>query len=225
MSARSSWRVFRHTVVLTPEPRPGKPLALAEWTELEPLETLTGGTTPTPQNIGERYGEGRFLLVSGSTAVQLEIEACLREGSGGRMTEVVPDWKPDRRIKDDGALAAARLRWRECAGCGRPGHNGHHVLPKGSPWHGDDVEANIVVICGSGSWRCHGALHGAPYVSEHDGIRWTQQAVREAVGRFLLAHRPDTIEYVLTKLGWTPGREYLRTAYYLDLPPNYAEPA
>lgn len=137
---------------------------------------------------------------------------------------MTPDPKPAPRVKDSDALARARLRGDECAGCGRPPANGHHVLPKGSPWFGDDVEANIVLVCGSGSWRCHGALHGNPYV-DHAGIRWTRQEVREAVGRFILARRPDTVEYLLTKLGWAAGREYLRTHYFVVLPADYASPS
>lgn len=134
---------------------------------------------------------------------------------------MAPDPKPDPRIKDSAALARARLLWDECAACGKPPANGHHVLPKGEG--GDDVEANIVMVCGSGSWRCHGALHGSPY---QDGARrWETAEVYAAVGAFLLARRPDTIEYVLTKLGWSAGREYLARRYHLSLPADYASPA
>lgn len=133
-----------------------------------------------------------------------------------------PDPKPAPRVKDSAALARARLLWDECAACGRPPANGHHVIEKGAPWRGDDVEANIVMVCGSGTFRCHGAAHGSPYVSEHDGKRWTQQETRTAIGRFILKHRPDTIAYVLAKLGDEPGREFLRRAYYLTLPADYA---
>lgn len=131
------------------------------------------------------------------------------------------DPKPEPRIRDSAALARARLLWDECASCGKPPANGHHVIPRSEG--GDDVEANIVLVCGSGSWRCHGALHGAPY---QDGARrWSTAEVYAAVGAFILANRPDTIEYVLTKLGWTAGREYLQRRYYLSLPDDYASPA
>jgi len=137
---------------------------------------------------------------------------------------MTPDPKPAPRIRNPVALARARLLWDECAACGAPPANGHHVLPKGSPWFGDDVEANIVMVCGTGTFRCHGALHGNPYVA-HSGQRWTQNEVRAAVGAFILAHRDDTVEYVLTKLGWTAGRQYLRTHYFALLPDDYANPA
>lgn len=138
------------------------------------------------------------------------------------MTDVVTDFKPEPRIKDSDALARARLMFDECASCGKPPANAHHFLPKGSPWHGDDVVENIVLLCGSGSFGCHGAVHGSPY---QDGSRrWTTMEVRAAIGEHVLAQRPDVIEYVLTKLGWTAGREYLATAYYLRLPDDYAAP-
>lgn len=125
-------------------------------------------------------------------------------------------------MKDTPALARARLLFDECASCGRPPANGHHVLPKGE--RGDDVVANIVLLCGSGSDRCHGALHGNPYV-DAARVRWTAERVREAVGTHILARRPDTVAYLLGKLGEVPAREYLARAYFVLLPADYAVPA
>lgn len=137
------------------------------------------------------------------------------------MTDVCPDWKQERRTKDRDALARARLSGEACAACGRPPANAHHLLPKGSPWFGDDVAENLVLLCGSGTMLCHGAVHGSPYVDEKTGKRWDEKTVRAAVGAYLLRRRRDAIDYVLAKLGETAGRAYLRDRYHLDLPVDY----
>lgn len=135
---------------------------------------------------------------------------------------MAPDPKPAARIKDSGAGDRARLLFDECAACHRPPTNGHHVLPKGE--RGDDVVANIVLLCGSGSDRCHGALHGNPYL-DVARVRWTAERVREAVGTHILASRPDTVAYLVGKLGLVPAREYLARRYFAHLPADYAVPA
>lgn len=93
----------------------------------------------------------------------------------------------------------------------------HHVVHKGSPDFGDDVPENLVMVCGSGSSRCHGALHGAAYV-DADGKRWTSAEARRSLGVWLLAHRPDVIAYVLGKFGDEAGRSWLERRYLVELP-------
>lgn len=113
---------------------------------------------------------------------------------------------------DRKAGAQARLASRSCAACGREASNAHHVIPRGSPYFGDDVVENLVVVCGTGTGYCHGALHGSPYVDKV-GRRWTEQDVRYAIGEHLVKHRPDVIAYVLAKLGDVAGADYLVRRY------------
>lgn len=150
------------------------------------------------------------------------------------MTEVTPHPKPDRRkgnrprrIIDPAAVGRARRAHPECAACGVTGENGHHVLPKDKG--GDDVEANIVSLCGSGTSRCHGATHGSAYVVEqrdYSGERpsllakpstWRERRdaewVNRRIGEHLLMYRPDVVAYVLGKMGDVAGRDFLRRAY------------
>jgi hypothetical protein len=130
---------------------------------------------------------------------------------------VTPDPRPPRRIIDLSAMRRARIAGDECCSCGRPPSNVHHVIERGAPHHGDDTAANLVLVCGSGTTGCHGALHGSPYV-DGAGVRWTSEVVRGRIGRHLALRRPDTIEYVLGKLGSSPGRVFLRRHYHLDVP-------
>jgi hypothetical protein len=54
---------------------------------------------------------------------------------------------------------------------------------------GDDVRANLVTLCGSGTTGHHGD------VEQHLGD------ARRALGLHILAERPDTIDYLSGKLG------------------------
>jgi hypothetical protein len=134
-----------------------------------------------------------------------------------------PDPKPAARIVDRAALRRAKLANPTCAACGGGGANGHHVLPKGAgAGAGDDVVENIVGLCGSGTTGCHGAFHGNPSVVTlgHGAYkRWERRDrewVAHGVGRYLLEHRPDTIRYVLTKLGQEAGLAYLERVYLVN---------
>lgn len=134
-----------------------------------------------------------------------------------------PDPKPGARrtIIDPTAVKRATLRRRECVACGEPGANGHHVLERDDG--GDDVEENIVTLCGSGTMGCHGAFHGSPYVATLvvlvDGEtvetteRRTQAWVAERIGTHLVLHRPDVIAYVIRKLGEREAMYYLGSRY------------
>ena len=106
-----------------------------------------------------------------------------------------PDPKPERRkrkqirVVDRKATTRAVLGQPKCALCPSPSATGHHVIPRGGPHFGDDVPENIVALCGSGTTGCHGKIEGADF--------WA----REALGVHLRERRPDTIEYVIRKLG------------------------
>lgn len=138
-----------------------------------------------------------------------------------------PDPKPTRRkgnkprrIVDPKQIALAKAKWPHCASCGRWALNdsGHHVLPKDKG--GDDVQANIVVLCGSGTSRCHGAHHGSPYVFEGEGgttQRRDADWVNIAVGLHLLEARHDVLSYVLGKLGEEAGQAFLARQYMVTI--------
>lgn len=145
-----------------------------------------------------------------------------------------PDPKPEfrkgnsrRRVEDTDAIRRAKIRHPHCAACGKYGGNGHHVLPKDR--FGDDVEENIVVLCGSGTSGCHGAHHGSPYVvpvattplvppPSPITVRRDAEWVNRKVGEHLYYARPDVIEYILGKLGEERGTVFLQDTYYLTIP-------
>lgn len=87
------------------------------------------------------------------------------------------------RIKDPELLTELHLRWRECVLCGVTAPLSLHHICKHPR---DDVEANLVMVCGSGTTGCHGALEGpqsveswqlAIYIREHrrDTMAWLDQ--------------------------------------------------
>lgn len=154
------------------------------------------------------------------------------------------DPKPAARIVDPAAVARARLSGDECVACGRPPGSVHHVIPRGEG--GDDVAANLVLLCGTGTTGCHGAHHGNPWYPEWierertaaggwtaetlrlHGIPWPPPSgwkralrhdaewVNRRIGVHIASRRPDTIRYVIDKLGDYPGRDYLRRIYFVE---------
>lgn len=145
------------------------------------------------------------------------------------------DPKPEPRIVDRGAMKRKLLLDPVCRACGVRACNCHHLIGKGQG--GDDVEDNLIPLCGSGSDGCHGALHGSPYMRA--GRRWEAQDVRRAIG---LGLRPSEYHYVLVKLArppsgslaalaaqertppgevpqvdFEPGRQFLREQYHAEL--------
>lgn len=109
----------------------------------------------------------------------------------------------------------------ECVACGAPGANAHHVLARGDG--GDDVAANFVTLCGSGTMRCHGAYHGNPYVVSRgwapgpvaEPERRDREWVARRIGRHLVDARLDAILYLVDKMGELLAIEYLRSHYEL----------
>lgn len=126
------------------------------------------------------------------------------------------------RIKDPELVKRFLLTHDECVACGKPSSNVHHVVQKGSPHFGDDVTGNLVAICGSGTMRCHGAIHGTPYsvlVGGGLGERRTQEWVARRIGEHIAQHRSDILRYVFEKIGPNAGTEFLRRTYYMTLTP------
>jgi hypothetical protein len=78
-------------------------------------------------------------------------------------------------------------KWRECALCGE--HRGKLSLHHVSKHPRDDLEANLVMLCGDGVSGCHGAVEA--------GVRET----KEELGRYIYGHRPDVIEYLAERKG------------------------
>jgi hypothetical protein len=134
-----------------------------------------------------------------------------------------PDPKQGKRIVDPDARRRVRARGDECAACGGPASNAHHVLQRGAPHFGDDVVENLLLVCGSGTMGCHGAWHGSPYVAYvklvGDPVQRTERRDRDWVasrmGRFMLHQRPDTILYVIEKLGLIVGCNFLEREYLI----------
>lgn len=70
----------------------------------------------------------------------------------------------------------------------------HHI----SKHPRDDVKGNLVMLCGHGTAGCHGK------VEEHNMV-----ALRK-LGHHILAHRPDTIEYLYERMGVVQGQDFMR---------------
>lgn len=97
-----------------------------------------------------------------------------------------PDWRPPKRVRDPELLRRLHLRWRACAladeTCVRV-LSLHHLQKHPR----DDVEANLVMLCGSGTTGHHGLIE------HHD---------RETVLRlnaYLKQWRPDHLEWKLLR--------------------------
>lgn len=98
------------------------------------------------------------------------------------------------RVHDTAAVYGVLLADPECRGCGRAATEAHHLVPRGSPHHGDDVAANIVPLCRD----CHSGYHGLGY------------AVRARIGTRLTV---ENLGYVTGKVGANPAREFLWRKY------------
>ena len=98
------------------------------------------------------------------------------------------DPKPARRIVDPAAGRDKVLLEGRCRVCGRTwGLNRAHLVPKGQ--RGDDVDSNIVPLCGSGTTGCHGKL-----TDHSNGWLVVAAILRENL-------TPDERRYVLRKKG------------------------
>lgn len=92
---------------------------------------------------------------------------------------MLTDTKPDRRIKDPEIFGVLRLRWKECVLCGAVlPVSLHHIYNR------DDIEENLVMLCGDGVSGCHGAI------TLNDPVKLAE------LGWYLLHHRPDTLRWL-----------------------------
>lgn len=123
----------------------------------------------------------------------------------------IGDPRPERRIADRKAGIEKVRREGKCRACGLRVPrllSRAHLVPKGQ--RGDDIDANIVPLCGDGTRGCHGALtdhHNASWPSLLMGWPWT--SVASALRR-RLSH--EEREYILGK----KGEDWLSRVYPLN---------
>jgi hypothetical protein len=123
-----------------------------------------------------------------------------------------PHPKPEKRkrkpirVIDRKATTRAVLAHPGCSICPAPAATGHHVLARGAPHFGDDLPENIVALCGSGTTGCHGLIESA------------DRDARARLGRFLLDHRQDTLDYLSGQIGAGYAQEWLRRHLHVTTP-------
>lgn len=108
------------------------------------------------------------------------------------------DPKPQRKVKDPDLLISLHIRWRECALCGATSPLSLHHINKHPR---DDLEANLVMLCGSGTTLCHGQIE------ERDPIAMWQLAFH------IHDSRPDTLEYLSWRFPHEGAHAWLRRVY------------
>ncbi len=107
-----------------------------------------------------------------------------------------PDPRPTKRVKNPKAMSDTHKAGCFCVlNCGKPG-SVHHVLPRSQG--GDDIPANLVCLCGSGTTGHHGLVEA------------NNPGALAELGAYLQLERPDTIRYVKIKLGDMEGTEWLK---------------
>jgi 5-methylcytosine-specific restriction endonuclease McrA len=113
-----------------------------------------------------------------------------------------PDPKPAKRVKNPKAMKEKHAAGCFCVlNCGGKGET-HHVLFKSAG--GDDSYANLVCLC----QRHHNLVH-----NEDAGTL-------VLLGEHLLLERPDTVDYIKTKLGEEAGTEWLARRLHLGSTPR-----
>lgn len=118
-----------------------------------------------------------------------------------------PDPRPARRVRDVELLRTLHMRWRgtcvldDLGDCDRRCdaylflYSLHHIHrhPR------DDVQANLVMLCGDGVRGHHGLI------TRNDARTLT------ALGLYVVTHRLDTLTYLTDKLGGDEqAKEWLR---------------
>lgn len=99
------------------------------------------------------------------------------------------------RVRDPELLSALHLRWRECAICGNTGVLSlHHISNKPR----DDLEGNLVMLCGSGTTGCHGLVESQ------------LKSKRTWLAHYIRKNRPDTLEYLEWRFPIEGADEWLK---------------
>lgn len=93
--------------------------------------------------------------------------------------------RPAGRKRDPELLRVLHLRWKECALCFATRYDAgrlslHHI----SRHPRDDVEGNLVMLCGDGVRGCHGLIEAHELNKQQE------------LARHLREERPDALEYL-----------------------------
>jgi hypothetical protein len=112
--------------------------------------------------------------------------------------------KQPRIVDHEAGKAKVYQRERACRVCGDTRVSRHHLVGRGVG--GDDVEANIVPVCGDGVLGCHGGLTDGHQRLGADGVLRTGREIRVVLRAKL---RPEEVAYVLD----TKGADWLDRTY------------
>lgn len=104
------------------------------------------------------------------------------------------DFKSSPRIRDKELLRWLHYRWRECALCGTTERLSLHHIVKHPR---DDLEANLVMLCGDGVRGCHGLIEAnhAPTVTR--------------LMNYILAKRSDTVMHLRMSMGQVAADDWI----------------
>lgn len=91
------------------------------------------------------------------------------------------DAKPAPRVQDSELLGELHRRWRECALCGEAGPLSLHHINRHPR---DDVEGNLIMLCGHGTSGCHGLIEARDEEKEQE------------LALYLRSSRADTLAYL-----------------------------
>lgn len=105
------------------------------------------------------------------------------------------DFKPRPTIRDKELLRQLHSLWRDCALCGNTDRLSLHHIHKHPR---DDVQGNLVMLCGDGVRGCHGLIES------HHG------PTERALMRYILNARPDTINYLAATMGPAVASEWIQ---------------
>ena len=104
------------------------------------------------------------------------------------------DFKSNPRIRDRELLRRLHYRWRECALCGTTERLSLHHIVKHPR---DDLEENLVMLCGDGVRGCHGLIEA------NHGPTLTR------LMSYILAKRSDTVMYLRMTMGQTAADDWI----------------
>lgn len=103
------------------------------------------------------------------------------------------------RVKDPELLKRLHLDWKECVLCLETFRLSLHHIHRHPR---DDVEANLVMLCGDGTTGCHGLIESRDLTTSRE------------LGQYILASRPDTISYLIEKTGGPiPFADWMQRQY------------
>lgn len=106
---------------------------------------------------------------------------------------VPPDPKKGPRVRDKEIFRHLHGKWRVCVVCGSTFQLSlHHIYDR------DDLEANLVMLCGDGVRGCHGL------VTAND------KETKRRLASYLLGRRPDTVAFLIGKVGPIAAADWFR---------------